>query len=384
MRVNELAKILGVSAQTLLRQMGQAGLPQERDDEIVSDEQQQQLEAVVRARRDAETMRQNIRLLRKKRGMTRADLARKTGFSERHLARIEAGEVDVSRQDQKERLAKALRIGIADLSGDTDYIGRLRQTEPGTDAGVPISATVSTQTRLAYALLRERYGWSAGEIIGLAPVLFALLAEGSLERRRRRLAQIRKAHDEVDEALKDYLSILPRQCGVEEASIDRCDLRAADVEEDGDPTSAFRNQRDEDPFVAYLIELANQFLPDDEPAYLRGERRLLARVCRAELHRWTGDSERARWALEYGEVNLSDIPDDLLLFTEEAPEKRIAWLESKLSANIANAVEEWRRSLSRKGVRCPKCDAPVDPRAKFCPRCGNRLALPVSKGAEHA
>ena len=383
MRVSELAKILGVSAQALLEKIEEAGLPQERDDEIVSDEQLQRLEAVVRVRRDAETIRQNIRLLRKKRGMTRAELARKTGFSERHLARIEAGEVNVSRQDQKERLAKGLRIGIADLSGGTDYIGRLRQAEPGTDAGVPISATVSTQTRLAYALLRQRYDWSAGEIIELAPVLFALLAEGSLDGRRRRLAQIRKAHDEVDEALKGYLSILPRQCGVEEASIARCDLRAADVDEIGDPTSVFRKQRDGDPFVGYLIEFANQFFPDDEPAYLRGERRLLARVCRAELHRWAGDSERARWALEYGDVNLSDIPDDLLLFTEEVTEKRIAWLESKLSADVENAVEEWRRNLSSKGVRCPKCDAPVDPRAKFCPRCGNRLALPVSKGAEH-
>ena len=383
-KVMDLARTVDVSPAALLRQMEQAGLPHERDDEFVSDEQQKQLWAFVRARQDAETIRENIKLLRKDRGLTRAELARKADFSERQLARIEAGEAYISRQDQKERLAKALHVAIADLCGNTDYVGRLRQTEPGANAAVPIGTTVDTQTRLAYVLLGQRYGWSAGDIIKLAPVLFALLAEGSLERRRRRLTEIRKAYDEVDETLKSYLSRLPRQCSVEEASIERCDLRAADVEEDGDATSVFRNHRGEDPFVAYLFEFATQLLPDDEPAYLRGERRLLARICRSELERLAGDSERARWALEYGEVTLSDIPDHLLDSTSEAKEKRIAWLESKLSATVEDAVEEWRHNLSSKGVRCPKCDVPVDPRAKFCPRCGNRLTRPLWKGAENA
>ena len=382
--INQLAKSLDMPVATLLRHMGQAGLPHEQGDEFVSDEQQEQLRAYVQARCDAETLRENIRSLRKSRRLTRAELGRKAGISERQLARFEAGEAGISRPDQLERLARALRVGVADLRGDTDYVGRIRQTEPGTDAGVQISTSVGTQTRLAYALLRQRYGWNVGEIVELAPVLFALLAEGSLERRRRKLAEIRKAYDGVDEELKGYLSALPRQCSVEEASIERCDLRAADVEDDGDPTSVFRHRRGEDPFVAYLNEFADQLLPDDEPAYLRGERRLLARVCRAELDRLAGDSEPARWALEYGDVNLSDIPNDLLLPTSEAKEKRVAWLEFRLSAKVADSVKEWRRKLSSKGVRCPKCDSPVDPRARFCPRCGNRLKPSESRGADHA
>ena len=369
--VKELAETLDMSTAALLKQMKQADLPQKYGDEEVSDEQQRQLRAFRRLQREAATIRENVRLLRKCRTLTRAELARKTGISERHLARIETGDIDVSRQDLKEKLAKALSVGIADLCGITDYIGRLSETEPGAETRTQLSAAVNVHTRLAYALLKRRYGWTAAEIIKLAPVMFALLAEGSLERRRRRLAQLRDSRDKVDEDLKGYLSALSRHCSVEETSVERCDLRANEVERDEDPTNVFRSRPDGDSFIDYLTELANDLLPDDEPAHLRGERRLLARVCREELDKLTDDSILARWALEYGDTDLSAIPESLL--QPEAKAQRIEWLESKLRSITKDDIQHWQRRLGAKGVLCPKCDVPVDPRSKFCSQCGYQL-----------
>ncbi len=375
LKVEELAQTLDMSTAALLDQMKQAGLPQEHGDEDVSDEQQQQLRVFRRSRREAETIRENVRVLRKSRGLTRAELAKKTGFSERHLARIEAGDIAVSRQDQKDKLAKALKVGITDLCGVTDYIGRLRETEPGADARIQISATVGVQIRLAYALLQRRYGWSAAEIIKIAPVMLALLAKGSLERRRQRLAQLRKACDEADEDLQGYLSILTKHCCVEETSIEHCDLRAIEVEADGDPTIIFRSRPDGDPFIDYLTELADDLILDEEPAYLRGERRLLARVCREDLDNLTDDSAFARWALEYGDTDLSAIPEDLLQPAAKA--QRVRWLESQLNSGTKEEIEDWQRRLGDNGILCPRCDIPVDPRARFCSRCGHNLKPPV-------
>jgi len=373
--VADLAKFLAETPEALMEEIARVGLPQKQGTETVSEDDQLRLWPFIRTRRETRAIRENLRLIRSHRGLTRAELARKAGFSERHLARIESGEVDVTRPDQRERLARALNVEIADLCGATDYVGRLRETEPGTDATTQIGTAVSVQTRLAYALLQRRYGWSSGEIIKLAPVLFSLLAEGSLERRRRRLAQLRDAYDKADEGLKTYLSAFERHCAVEETSIENCDLRAIEVDEDGDRASIFRSQPDENPFIDHLTDLANEFLPDDEPAHLRGERRLLARVCRAELDSLAGASTSARWALEYGDTNLAEIPEELL--QPEAREQRVQWLEAKLKSSTRDAIEHWQRRLRDRGILCPKCRGPVDPGARFCPRCGNPLNPPA-------
>ncbi len=50
-------------------------------------------------------------------------------------------------------------------------------------------------------------------------------------------------------------------------------------------------------------------------------------VCRDQLKEITGGSEKAKSALQTGNVRLSDIPKELM--TEQAKEQRIAWLEGK-------------------------------------------------------
>ena len=51
----------------------------------------------------------------------------------------------------------------------------------------------------------------------------------------------------------------------------------------------------------------------------------------------TGGSDYARWAVEYGDVRLSEIPKELM--AESATKERVAWLESHLSDDVRALME---------------------------------------------
>ena len=81
-------------------------------------------------------------------------------------------------------------------------------------------------------------------------------------------------------------------------------------------------------------------------------------VCRGDLDEIAGGSRHARWALEWGNVRISDIPKDLM--SEEARESRVEWLESKLAddvrekmerreAFLESLAERWRRETDCEG-----------------------------------
>ena len=91
-----------------------------------------------------------------------------------------------------ERLAKALQLAPGVLTGELP----LPQTgkTPAPEQRVQVNAEIAPKARLAYDLVKSRYCVSATEIINMAPLLFSLLAEGSLGWRRRKL-------DEASEAI---------------------------------------------------------------------------------------------------------------------------------------------------------------------------------------
>ena len=391
--------------EVLLRMLEQMGVPKGSKDALVSEEEQEQLTPAVRVWKSAET----IKALRVYRGLTRAELAERAGISERQLARIEARQVDVTRNDgqakrQMIRLAEVLRVTQEDLRGNTKKAKGVLNEEPKSDPVLPISASVSALTRLGFAFVRLRYGWSIGEVVELAPLMFALLAEGSLARRRGRLDEMKKMHDELPKELQRYLLEFREQSDIEERSIGRRDLRDEDIDNGGHLTSVFRGKQ-EDPFSAYLIEFAQDqdrhsedrtnelpIPPKEEPRL--AERWLLAWMFREEMERTVGKSERARWALEYGDVNLFDIPQELRFDLEaerkgklvDDPEerehrfeKRVEWLESKLSREVEEAVRRWRdfshsfRTTSYLGMKCQYCHQSVESGYKYCPRCGQPI-----------
>ncbi len=301
-----------------------------------------------------------LRALREHTTMTRAELADQSGLSERHIARLESSARPV-REGTAEALADALRTDLATLAGD----GSETYPEPETHSdSVRMEVRVSPQARLAYDLIGYRYGPTRTQILELAPLLIALLAEGCLARRRKRLCEADDAANRLRALGKGasqlyftpYLVDVDYGLALEEESIKSADLLGDKVRDDD---WAWQNFTGDDlnevtPFADYLCELADDldvkgivdFLPTESEATVGFDTIWGAepyQVCGNALTELTGGTKRARWALAYGDVQLSRMPRDLL--HADAKEARVKWLEDRLSDEVRAERESWEDLL---------------------------------------
>ena len=288
---------------------------------------------------------ERLRRLRKEKGLSRAKLARRSKVSERTIQRLE----NESKRTQTNReytlgcLAKVLGVEEGVLTGDMPFPDASKTPDP---ERVQIGAQVAPKARLAYDLVKRRYGVSATEIINMAPLFFALLAEGSLARRLENLKEAREAigrleqlEDEVGHSIfMGATTVALNADTAEDESIAKADLFGEQlltasqytfVDEPFDPST-------ENPFATHLRRLAADL---DRPGVVKVERGDLSYgapwlkfpdydICDDELDDTTNGSPDARRALETGFARLSDIPGNLE--GEDADGERAAWLEDRL------------------------------------------------------
>ena len=137
--------------------------------------------------------------LRKAKNLSRAGLAGLSKVSVRTIQRLEnpAERSNNPRGNTLDRLARALQVEPGVLTGDLPLpdSGNMPASEP---RRVQVSAEIAPKARLAYDLVKRRYGVSATEIINMAPLFFALLIEGSLARRREKLEEAGEAIRRLD------------------------------------------------------------------------------------------------------------------------------------------------------------------------------------------
>ncbi len=223
-----------------------------------------------------------------------------------------------------------------------------------------VRAQVSPQVGLAYELVCRRYGLDKKALLSLTPLLFVLLAEGSLKWRRRLLDQMSAtlhASEELQAAHPHlWFGFLEDRhdwgLTAEEKSIERLDLLGQHAAEGvGEEYNIYLEERIT-PFLNYLRHLANEI--DDlgvvdmhQVANSRGFNWIAERpeqtgcqVCGDELDFLTGGCEKALLALTSGEVVISDIPKEML--SDEATAERVAWLESKVNPDVLARVREYR------------------------------------------
>ncbi len=295
---------------------------------------------------------ESLKALRASKGWSRSQLADRSSVSERQLARLESAPNAVPvRMTTSKRIAQALGTDREKLSG---AIPVPQSPEKLEDVGLRVR--VSPQLQLAYDLVSHRYGPTRREIVELAPLLFVLLAEGSLAWRRERTEQV----DELIGRLQDlhaqtalygalFLELLSEGNDCERYSIENADLMGDDVrrEEWGDGYAGV-------PFRDYLCKLAENmgiagivdFFPGTSDATVGFGTIWGAEpyeVCRDVLGELTGGSRLARQALLHGDVRLSQIPKDLL--SPKAKDARVAWLEERLS-DEGRLQEELASSLT--------------------------------------
>ena len=128
-----------------------------------------------------------LRSLRKKNRLTRLELEKKCGINKRTIQRLESKSESQRCQKSQEHtvnsLAKALGVEAGVLTGELP-LPESGKAHASDSERVQIGAQVAPKVRLAYDLIKRRYGVSTTEIINMAPLFFALLAEGSLAWRR--------------------------------------------------------------------------------------------------------------------------------------------------------------------------------------------------------
>ena len=297
-----------------------------------------------------------LRELRKAKNLSRKRLNELSKVSVRTIQRLEspAQGNTTPRSTTVERLAKALQVDLGVLTGEVQLpqAGNAPAPEP---RRVQIGAEIAPKARLAYDLIKRRYGVSATEIINMAPLFFTLLAEHSLARRREKLEEAREAigrldqmEDEVGYSIFGMATIVASNADmIEEDSIAKADifgehLLSSDVgmsvpDEPFDPAAS-------NPFAAHLHQLADALdrrsVVDTKAGLSYGStygKFPDYDICPEELNDLANGSADARRALETGFVRLSDIPVELK--GEDASEERAAWLEERLPDFYKGLIE---------------------------------------------
>lgn len=291
-----------------------------------------------------------LRTLRQQKGFTRPQLAKQSGITVRTIQRLEnePHQSQKTREDTLNRLAKALSVEPGVLTGELP-LPESDKTHADNPDRVQIGAQIAPKTRLAYDLIKRRYGVNATEIINMAPLFFVLLAEDSLAWRRKKLKEAKEAYADLekiegfwDGGLSRVEHYMDKGVSAEKDSIDRADLFGEYLEDNfmGTPFDSSKNN----PFTHHLRKLADEL---DSPEVVDVDEGVLNirsdfkfphyEICREELDQITNGSEGAKRTLETGCAQLSKIPEELM--KEDASEERAKWLANKL-LNIYKEMDE--------------------------------------------
>lgn len=281
-----------------------------------------------------------LHTLRTQRKLSREQLQQKSDVSARQIARFE-NEPESServRESTLTRLANALDIETGVLTGELPLPPARSPTEddehdtPSED-GEYLKARVNLlpSRQLAYELVERRYGVDRTTICNAGPLLFTLLAEGSLAWRRKKLAEVEAAARQLEDVGKSsrHLSFASDTAGSllehessERNSIDNHDVFGKDLATDAVPFADYLREFASE-FDKGVIEVRKTLNMWDEvlvnfPRY---------RLCKDELQQITRGRPKAMWALRDAHVRLRDIPQEL--WAEGAAERRAEWLEEQ-------------------------------------------------------
>ena len=266
-------------------------------------------------------------------------------MSQKTISRIEGGDEPPGgfRASTIKKLEQALKLAPGTLAQPPDP-GSTDMTKPGMLGRRKVTMYLSHDTALHYGLVARRYGVSARALFDIAPLCFALVAEQSLAKRRRRLA-------EVEAAIDAYLTLLPNHLphgyvaendAMDAIEDERASLRANDLfasKMPGDGSNSpyemahAYNPAESNPFFEFLQGSVDELgIADIIDLEWVNESTLLPEfaLCQSELDQITGGNHWAKVALRWGYVRLGDIPEKLR--SDDATADRAAWLEAHVPA----------------------------------------------------
>lgn len=303
-----------------------------------------------------------LKMLREKRNLSQADLAHKTAQSRSPVSlstikRIEGAKLDSRASNPRvvRALAQALDVQPDELTGGHNLADRDRDH---LSDFVTLKDKISRQTDLSFQAVETLYGISRSAQVKMAPFFAALFAESSLRWRQGRLTKLDAVTDSLNDLRGDNPLLATALVRAEQANeIERRSIEQRDVlghqafdhfaaweglatsEIDGNfahlSEPRYRGEW-ASPFYLYLkakleelrseqIELdpwgfaEDSSMADGTADYLVGGA-FIDSIC--------GRHSFARFAIEYGHVNLNEIPEELM--APERMDDRIAFLVSRI------------------------------------------------------
>ena len=287
---------------------------------------------------------ETLKKLRKKNGFSQQTLAdaTATGISKKTIARIESGKGGETRGSTVQELAKALRIKPEILAQEPDSEA-VREQELQEHGLRLVKLVLDGKTILSFDLLESIYGVDMRQVVNVAPMLFTLLAEMSLNERRRRAEEAEEAIDAFNRICPEHMGGRSWDDSHEKISIAKRDLFARSI--DWMEVNEFYYEEERNPFSDFLIQLAEELGPDNDalnPEEIHFDPdTFFDHVPLFEKFRksLTGGSARADYALSRGKVRIVDISEELRGEDEDVTSERVKWLEAKVP------TEEWENSL---------------------------------------
>lgn len=301
-----------------------------------------------------------VKQLRDERGWTQDDLAKRAGLNKQSISRIENGESRGARQETIDLLCKAFEVDRVALTGKPS-----NPPAPEGDSSDPygtasqLNLRIDNAARNALVLIARRYGIQLSEIVEIAPFLFFLAAERSLQWRRERLNETDNAIREVERRRDEYPYLPIDMPGnddlmcCESDSIQQNDIFGR-LYEDANIRRSFRRGRDFDhnvgnQFAVFLTEELKKLqaaTPEGSSKSIRATfdgwhpdvwSTPQYQICLDEAVAMVGSDEEAVHAVLRGTAPLHEIPKDLKSSTAE---KLGEWAKAKAKEHTSQILDQ--------------------------------------------
>ncbi len=299
---------------------------------------------------------ETLRSYRTSKNLSQAALARLARLSKKTISRIELGEVENPNSVTKNRLAEAPEIKVEEFAKDAT--GRAQTEHFLKQRGYqPVSFHLDAETAHAFQMIQHRYGISSHTLIKSAPLLMGVLAEGSLQWRRRKASEIEAAVSALSSIANDAAHMAYANAGCRAAdaledelrSIEAADIFGRDIGEE--PYKFGYDDSQHNPFASYLRSLCKHIDPAAVELDPHGQREWKTDDCIPDYRIATGKFEAltcgdpwAEFAIERNHVRISDIPVELMDDDHDA--ERIAWIITKIPHEARRQHQDWLDSLS--------------------------------------
>jgi transcriptional regulator with XRE-family HTH domain len=260
-----------------------------------------------------------------------------------------------------EGLAQALGVPVEALSqvptGVEEAENELRKHGYHT-----LRTMIDAEAALAYRMVQHFYGISIRSQVLMAPLFAALLAEGSLAWRRKRVAEIEDAAAKLSSLGGGHFSFAYAACRAEDgAEAERKSIEMSDLFGRHAPEEAYNfgyDPSENNPFVDYLkeftqqIESKNVSFETDDYGWKTEEGLPHYRIGKEVIESFTGLDMCAEYALLRGHVRIKDVPKELL--ADEREGERIGWIVSRIPpeelAELKEKQERYQKLAAEIGL----------------------------------